>query len=105
MFAGELGYDLAATFQETFELGPLRVSDQYLPTYTAPEWLNEFESEEAFQRLRSSGRVHLQETRRLTIAQKVHDLLGSIPLTRVNDSPVNLNCPGIDELLLRSDAR
>ncbi|MFO7320532.1 MAG: DUF2298 domain-containing protein [Chloroflexota bacterium] len=48
LFSGELGYELAATFQETFELGPLKVSDQYLPTYDAPEWLNEFEAEEAF---------------------------------------------------------
>lgn len=51
LFAGDLGYDIAATFEETFELGPLKVSDQYLPTYKAagiPAWLNEFEAEEAF---------------------------------------------------------
>ncbi len=48
LFDGELGYELVQEFQETFELGPLRVSDQYLPTYDAPEWLNEFEAEEAF---------------------------------------------------------
>jgi YYY domain-containing protein len=48
LFSGELGFELIATFQETFELGPLRVSDQYLPMFTGPEWLNEFEAEEAF---------------------------------------------------------
>lgn len=48
LFDGELGYELVAEFQETFEFGPFRVSDQYLPTYDAPEWLNEFEAEEAF---------------------------------------------------------
>jgi YYY domain-containing protein len=48
LFAGELGYELAAVFQETFELGPLRVSDQHLPIYSSPKWLNEFEAEEAF---------------------------------------------------------
>lgn len=48
LFNGELGYDLVAEFQETFELGPLRVSDQHLPFYDSPAWLNEFEAEEAF---------------------------------------------------------
>ncbi len=48
LFSGALGYELVATFQETFELGPLRVPDQHLPTMQAPVWLNEFEAEEAF---------------------------------------------------------
>lgn len=48
LFSGELGFELVAMFQETFELGPLKVSDQYLPIYDAPRWLNEFEAEEAF---------------------------------------------------------
>jgi YYY domain-containing protein len=48
LFSGELGFEVAAVFQETFELGPLRVSDQHLPTMNAPAWLNEFEAEEAF---------------------------------------------------------
>ncbi len=48
LFGGELGYELAAVFEETFELGPLRVSDQHLPTFDSPAWLNEFEAEEAF---------------------------------------------------------
>lgn len=51
LFAGDLGYEIVATFEETFELGPFKVSDQYLPTYKAagiPAWLNEFEAEEAF---------------------------------------------------------
>lgn len=48
LFSGELGFDLVATFQEAFEFGPLRISDQHLPTYDSPGWLNEFEPEEAF---------------------------------------------------------
>lgn len=48
LFSGELGFEVAAYFQETFELGPLRVSDQHLPIYDSPDWLNEFEAEEAF---------------------------------------------------------
>ena len=48
LFSGELGFELLETFQETFELGFLRVSDQHLPTMSAPAWMNEFEAEEAF---------------------------------------------------------
>lgn len=48
LFSGELGFDLVARFEESFELGPLRISDQRLPTQAGPAWLNEFEPEEAF---------------------------------------------------------
>ena len=48
LFAGELGYDLIAVFDETFELGPWRVSDQHLPHYVSPAWLNELEADESF---------------------------------------------------------
>ena len=69
LFAGELGYDLVATFQETFELGPLQVSDQYLPTYTRAEMAERVRVGRSLQRLRSSGRLHLQEARRLRHAE------------------------------------
>ena len=48
LFAGELGYELVAQFDEPFEWGPWRVSDQHLPTYDSPAWLNELEADEAF---------------------------------------------------------
>jgi len=48
LFAGELGYDLERVFDESFELGPLRASDQHLPIYDSPAWLNELEADEAF---------------------------------------------------------
>ena len=48
LFAGELGYELERVFDERFELGPLRVSDQHLPVYDSPAWLNELEADEAF---------------------------------------------------------
>jgi YYY domain-containing protein len=48
LFAGELGYELEAVFDETFEFGSLRVSDQHLPFYESPAWLNELEADEAF---------------------------------------------------------
>lgn len=48
LFAGELGYTLEAVFEETFELGPLRIADQRLPIYESPYWLNELEADEAF---------------------------------------------------------
>lgn len=48
LFAGELGYEVAAVFNEGFQLGPLQVSDQHLPIYDSPAWLNELEADEAF---------------------------------------------------------
>ena len=48
LFAGKLGYELVAVFEETFEFGPWRVSDQHLPIYESPAWLNEIEADEAF---------------------------------------------------------
>ncbi len=48
LFAGALGYELAAVYEETFELGPWRVSDQHLPTFSSPGWLNALEADESF---------------------------------------------------------
>ena len=48
LFAGELGFELERVFDESFELGPWRVSDQHLPIYDSPAWLNELEADEAF---------------------------------------------------------
>jgi YYY domain-containing protein len=48
LFNGELGYELVASFSESYELGFLSVDDQHLPIYDSPAWLNELESDEAF---------------------------------------------------------
>lgn len=48
LFSGELGFDLVATFHRHYELGPLSVSDQHLPIYESPRWMNEYEADEAF---------------------------------------------------------
>ncbi len=48
LFAGELGYELLRTIDEPFEWGPWRVSDQHLPTYNSPVWLDELEADEAY---------------------------------------------------------
>ncbi|MEM6283126.1 MAG: DUF2298 domain-containing protein, partial [Chloroflexota bacterium] len=80
LFNGELGFELVATFHETFELGPLRVSDQHLPTMDAPAWLNEFEAEEAF---------HVYDHPVVFIFQKTEDFAPET-LARVLDS-VNIN--------------
>lgn len=48
LFKGELGYELAAVFDESFEWGLWRVSDQHLPIYESLGWLNELEADEAF---------------------------------------------------------
>jgi YYY domain-containing protein len=93
LFSGELGYELAATFQETFEFGPLRVSDQVLPTYqNVPDWLNEFEAEEAF---------HVYDHPVVFIFKKgvdydperTREILYSVPLTRQNEAQLFRACP------------
>ncbi len=48
LFAGELGYELVALFDEPYQFGPWRVSDQHLPIFDSPAWLNEIEGDEAF---------------------------------------------------------
>ena len=48
LFGGELGFELVAVFDESFEWGPWRVSDQHLPIYDSPSWLNELEADESF---------------------------------------------------------
>ncbi|MCY4147263.1 MAG: DUF2298 domain-containing protein [Chloroflexi bacterium] len=48
LFAGELGYELELALDEPFAWGPWRVSDQHLPTYASPVWLNEIEADEAY---------------------------------------------------------
>ncbi len=92
LFAGELGYDLVATFQETFEWGPFRVSDQYLPTYDGPEWLNEIESEEAFSVYDHPVVFIFQRSADYDPA-RVQDILGSVPLVEVNSGQPYFNCP------------
>jgi len=94
LFSGELGFDLVAVFQETYELGPLRISDQHLPFYDSPEWLNEFESEEAFS-VYDHPVVMIFQQRDDYDTLAVTDLLYSVPVTRV--VAWNQNClPDLD---------
>lgn len=102
LFSGELGYDLVATFEETYEFGPLKFSDQYLPTYDAPQWLNELEAEEAFH-VYDHPVVYLfrKNATRYTPANTA-DILGEVPLNTVNtflpasNGLTGLNCPDGD---------
>lgn len=97
LFSGELGFTLVETFQETFELGPLRVSDQHLPTYASPAWLNEFEAEEAF---------HVYDHPVVFVFQKnpdydhtqVTNLLTSVSLNRVDMAGFGYNDPTISAI-------
>lgn len=104
LFNGELGWELVATFQETYQLGPLQISDQYLPTYhnTAfGDMLNEFESEEAFS-VYDHPVVFIFRKSADYDPSRVREILGSVPLTRVNDpSPYNM-CPEDPDLMFCS---
>lgn len=81
LFSGELGYDLVEVFHETFELGPIRISDQYLPTYDGPAWLNEFEAEEAFH-VYDHPAVFIFKRGENYDPQRTADILNSVPLQR-----------------------
>lgn len=96
LFSGELGYELVAVFQETFELGPLRISDQHLPIYDSPEWLNEFESEEAFS-VYDHPVVFIFKRGENYDPEYASSLLYSVPITRVYDVSLS-TCPENPEL-------
>lgn len=95
LFAGELGFDLAAEFEETFELGPLKISDQYLPTYTdAPGWLNELEAEEAFH-VYDHPTVYIFKKRDDYSPENTRSLLYSVPLARTYDVRPGYDSPDL----------
>ncbi|MCA0453385.1 MAG: DUF2298 domain-containing protein [Chloroflexi bacterium] len=92
LFDGSLGFEQVKTFQETFEFGPLKVSDQYLPTYDGPEWLNEFEAEEAFHVYDHPVVFIFKKTVNYSQAN-TETILNSVPLTKVEAVQTRLNCP------------
>lgn len=81
LFKGELGYDLVAVFDETYEWGPLRVSDQHLPTYQSPSWLNEFEADEAFH-VYDHPAVFIFQKRADYSSEAARYILESVPISR-----------------------
>ncbi len=83
LFSGELGFDLRIYFQETFEFGPLRISDQHLPIYDSPAWLNEFEPEEAFS-VYDHPVVFIFEKSDDFSMEQVQEILYGVSLTRIN---------------------
>lgn len=103
LFDGELGFELVATFQETFELGPLRVSDQILPTRDGGELLNEFEAEEAFH-VYDHPVVFIFRKTDAYDSEYVHDLFNSITLTRADASVVSFNDPTLVGPILTQSA-
>jgi YYY domain-containing protein len=94
LWSGSLGFELVKTFQNTFEVGPLRVSDQYLPTYTAPKWLNEFEAEEAFHVYDHPAVFIFKKTSSYSTAN-TQMVLESASLNKIDSVTKNYNCPQI----------
>jgi YYY domain-containing protein len=91
LFSGALGWELVGTFQETYQLGPLRLSDQHLPIYDSPDWLNEWESEEAFS-VYDHPVVFIFRRTEAYDPLAARDILEAVPLTRVNEGRVFYNC-------------
>ncbi len=92
LFDGSLGFELEKTFQESFELGPLQVSDEYLPTYSGPKWLNEFEAEEAFH-VYDHPAVFIFKKTSAYSKQNTETILNSVPLNKIDSVTTQLNCP------------
>jgi len=79
LFAGELGYDLVAMFDQSYEFGPLSVSDQHYPIYESPAWFNEFEADEAF---------HVYDHPTVFIFKKRADYDHDVVSYRLNEIPI-----------------
>ena len=92
LFDGSLGFERAATFHETFEWGPLRVSDQHLPFYGGPEWLNEYEAEEAFHVYDHPAVMIFRKTPAYS-AETTRTLLSSVPLNKPEVAVGSFNDP------------
>lgn len=83
LFAGELGYELVATFDQSFQLGAISVSDQHLPIYDSPAWFNEFESDEAFH-VYDHPAVFIFQKRADYDHDRVSYLLNRVPLLQIS---------------------
>ena len=84
LFGGDLGYDLVALFNESFELGSIQISDQYLPIFNSPKWFNELEPDEAFH-VYDHPAVFIYKKRDDFDINAVRLLLESIPLTQASE--------------------
>lgn len=96
LFDGSLGFELVAQFDETFELGPLRISDQVLPNYeNASLLLNEIESDEAFS-VYDHPAVFIFRKSDDYDPVAVSRLFYSVPLARTTDGRLLANCPDVN---------
>lgn len=94
LFNGQLGFELVKTFHESFELGPLKVSDQYLPIYSGAEWLNEFEAEEAFHVYDHPAVFIFKKTSEYS-TEKTAAILERVPLNKVDAVTTHGNCAAL----------
>ena len=82
LFDGELGYELVATFSESYQFAGLNVSDQHLPIYDSPAWFNELEADEAFHVYDHPAVFIFRKTENYDQAQT--ELILGVPLTRID---------------------
>lgn len=83
LFNEELGYELVEVFNEGYQFAGLSVSDQHLPTYDSPAWLNELEPDEAFT-VYDHPVVFIFKKSDDYDHNVVENILGNVPLTRPN---------------------
>ncbi|PJF35660.1 MAG: hypothetical protein CUN49_09445 [Candidatus Thermofonsia Clade 1 bacterium] len=80
LFKGDLGYDLIAVFNNSFAIFGIPISDQHLPFYESPAWLNEFEAEEAFHVYDHPAVLIFKKNPERYASERVAAVLNSVPL-------------------------
>ena len=96
LFSGELGYELAASLVEGYEIGPLRVLDQHLPHHDTPAWLNHFEADEAYH-VYDHPAVFIFRKTEAYDPQNARALLEAPSLYTFNHSPYLQQCDHLEQ--------
>jgi len=94
LFDGSLGFELVENIHHSFAFGPFRVSDQHLPFYNSPAWLNEFEAEEAFHVYDHPAVMIFRKTEAYT-PENTRAILNSVPLNKVETVPASRACANL----------
>ncbi|HRE47782.1 MAG TPA: DUF2298 domain-containing protein [Aggregatilineales bacterium] len=84
LFSGELGFDLVKVFNTSYGIAGIDISDQHLPFYNSPAWLNEYEAEEAFHVYDHPAVLVFRKNTERYSAEKAAAILGAVSLADNN---------------------
>lgn len=95
LFSGQLGFDRVKVFNTSYGIGGFNISDQHLPFYDSPPWLNEWEAEEAFHVYDHPAVIIFKKDPARYNPAVVADILNSVPLADNNQVSLNLEDPNV----------